>query len=324
MFNWVLILGISLASAQSLETMRFTAWDDLKNISESQIQLQAAVKKLESSNGSCTATTISSQGHMLSARHCLRTCLIRSKVFVEELVQGGATNYFKMAPENLEKSECSVTIDQQDVKIKIEATSPGMILSMNVNSMKTLESKLYKELVEEGYTDKGDYVIFKVKGLTEEQACVPISTRPVKPGDMQESLGYPAQTNRPDGFNSDGEQLYYSKGYVLSSIAENSCVQETTFSEYNSKKLLETFDHPKNFMTTLDAIYGSSGTAVMGPDNGVAGILTNVFRLTEYTKLKSDEPDVLYCKGSGKALSMATILKSLEKQGYNADQLACP
>ena len=113
MFYWVVVLAINLVSAQSLETIRFTAWDDLQNITESQKQLHAAVKQIESSNGSCTATTISNQGHMLTARHCLRTCLIRSKVFVEKLVQGGATSYFDMAPENMENSECSIKIDQQ-------------------------------------------------------------------------------------------------------------------------------------------------------------------------------------------------------------------
>lgn len=324
MFYWILSLGISLASAQSLETIRFTAWDELENVSQSQLELKAAVKQIKSTNGSCTATTISSEGHMITARHCLRTCLIQSKVFKEVAVLGGATYYFDIVPENLEASECSVKIDDQDVKIKIEATSPGMILGMNENSLRTLEPQLFKDLVEKGYTKYGDFVIFKPKGLTGPQACVPISTRAVQAGDIQQSLGYPGETERPDGFNSDGESLYYSKGYVLASITENTCVQETTFSEYHYNKLFETFDDPRNFMTTLDAIHGSSGTSVMGPDNGVAGILTNVFRLAEYTRLDSDEPAVRYCKGSGQALSMSTILESIEKQGYDVSQLACP
>lgn len=319
----VLMIATSHANGTS-ETVRFTKWTDIATPSADLVKYRQAVKSIKSDNGDCTATVISDSGHMLSARHCLSRCMIRSKVFEERLLEDGAVTYFEFSQKNAETAECKIQVDKQDVTIQIEASSPGFILAMHEATFKTLQGQIYRQFVEEGYTDNGDFVIFKIKGdSTLDDSCVPLSTRSVAAGDVQQTLGYPSATARPDGFNSDGVSLYYSKGTVASSIAENACVQSAPFKNKQYADLLVEFDTPTGFVSTFDAIYGSSGSSALGPDNAVAGVLTKTFRLAQYTKLESDEPENRYCMGSTRSISTETIISSIKKQGYDVSALTC-
>jgi len=322
---WVLgILVSSLSMALGApETVRFTQWEDLASPSATQIQLRSAVKLIETDNGQCTATVISSRGDMITARHCLTKCLILSHIVQLKTLQAGAVEYFDVDPSQLSNATCDIKVDRQPVSVQVTATSPGFIFAFDENAFKVLEPQKYAELVALGYTNQGDFAIIRAQDAAAGQPCVPLSERPAVAGDVQQTLGYPGETARPDGFNSDGVNMFYSKGYVIPTILDNACVKELTLNDYQKNNMLEEFDAPYGFLSTLDATYGSSGTSVLGPDNGVAGILTNTFRKAEYTNLASDEPDNIYCQGSARALNMATILRSVRAQNIDTSVLKC-
>jgi hypothetical protein len=310
-----------LASNTESDTVRFTAWTSYANPSDQLVQLRNAVHKIETQNGTCSATTISSEGHILTARHCLVKCLILSGALQRKSEEG--YDYFELSQEALKTARCDIKVDDKPVTVQIEATSPGLIFSFDEKGFQFVSPVKYKELVAKGYTNDGDFAIVKPVGLTEPTPCVGLSERRVQPGDVQQTLGYPSETARPDGHNSNGVDLYYSQGTVISSIFENSCVKSFQPTPYQINNMEKDFNTPTGFMTTLDAIYGSSGTGVADADNHIAGILTNVFRFAEYTKLDSDEPDVRFCLGSARALSTETIRRSLLSQGYDMSTLSC-
>lgn len=312
---------ILVALVAHAETVRFTPWSEILDKSPELLHHRSAVHSLKNDNGDCTATTISDQGHILTARHCVTKCLIRSRYFTAKVEQG-VLNYFERDDSKTQPSECPATIDGQNVTIQIEITSPGLIFSFDEPGFKSIAGELYRDMAARGYTSQGDFAIFKIKGAS-PSPCMGLSSTPARPGETQRTLGYPSQTFRPDGHNSDGVGLFYSKGTVIPSITENRCVMSAGFDATKMTKIIATHDLDFQYISTLDAIHASSGTAAINDAGHVTGILTNIFDLEEFTKLESDKPMNRYCEGSTKALRTEVILKSLRAQGYDVGQLAC-
>jgi hypothetical protein len=298
---------VSLSGVAQNE-VRFTPASSLTSATITNIKEKSAVHLLESSNGQCTSTTLSSLGHQLTARHCLQHCLIRSKVFKMNSLNGAVT-YFDTDPTRLGQAQCEVSIDHSVVEITIEATSPGLIVSMDEAGFKSLNPQKFKDLQARGYTSEGDFVIFlPKKGSLDKSVCIPFSKRKTISYKLQ-TLGYPWETLRPDGFNANGTDMYFSQGHPIAGIEDNQCVKEFSPSAVALDNLKASFNQQTSFMSTLDATYGSSGTAVVDETKKIVGILMQTHRQTELTKKESDEPDRRYCKGSAKALKMTTILQ---------------
>lgn len=276
--------------------LRFTPYSEL----EPDAGLKAyrsAVHLFESQGNRCTATEISSAGHLLTARHCLQKCLIRSGVFQLKKEQG--VDYFTLNQEKLGQATCPVNIDGVEENVVVEATSPGLVVYMDQPGLRSVNPALFRRMYDEGYTELGDFAV--VRRPVAGGACVPLSLD--RPAGEVTSLGYPSETSRPDGFNSDGSQLYFTSGRVLGSVRENACFAELSASQ--QEKALKDYDHPGAFMSTLDAIHGSSGSSVLNAKGEVVGVFATMF--IHPTR----DPDKFYCHGSAKALSVEHIRKMI-------------
>jgi hypothetical protein len=272
--------------------LRFTPYAEI----EADAGLQAyrsAVHLFESQKSRCTATEVSSAGHLLTARHCLQKCLITSGVF--QLRRELGVDYFVLNREKLGRATCPVSIDGVEENVVVEATSPGLVVYMDQAGLRSMNPALFKKMYDEGYTELGDFAI--VRRPVPGGACVPLSLE--RPVGAVSSLGYPSDTSRPDGFNSDGSQLYYTRGEVLGSVRENACFGE--LSALQQERAVKDYDHPGAFMSTLDAIHGSSGSSVLNEKREVVGVFATMFIHP------SRDPDKFYCRGSAKALSVEHI-----------------
>jgi len=312
-FKWhfclILISGLSLLSRVSFaqSEVRFTLASELSSLDFPLLNKRSAVHLLQSSNGQCTSTTISDRGHQLTARHCLQHCLIRSKVF-EWKKEQGLVDYFVTDPSRLGSATCRVSIDGKSQDIVIEATSPGLIVSLDEKSFSSINSDKFKILQGQGYTSEGDFVVFLPRGISEPQSCIGLDFAGEFKGEDLQSLGFPAETSRPDGFNANGFEMYLSRGLKTGGVEENECVKEEAPSFEDLRNLKLKFDQPTSFLSTLDASYGSSGSAVINDSLKVVGILIQTYRHTDLTGLERDEPDRRYCRGSAKALQTSSFL----------------
>jgi hypothetical protein len=270
----------------------------------------AAVHLLTSASGRCTAVAVSPKGLYLSARHCLQQCLIVSGVFKPMREQG--VTYFRTDREMLGNATCAVQISGRREVITIEATSPGLVTAIDEPSLRILSPALYFELTDHGFMSRGDFVLFRIPQTSSLPAFFRLADRRVTDGEQVRSLGYPTRTSRPGTANSDGTSLYSSHGEVVPGIESNSCVQEAAPKEPDLKRLKERFDEPTAFLSTLDAIYGSSGSPVIDRRNRIVGILTNVYRHSHLTLKAEDEPEKRYCRGSAKALRSDQIFMLIE------------
>lgn len=322
------LLSIFFTTSDSLyaQELRFTKVDEYlaslpEHLKNEQTQEAKAVKILKSKdNAECTAAFISNAGHILTARHCMQKCLIRSGIF-QMVYEQKAVSYFHLNQQKLGKAECSALLDGEPVDLIIESTSPGLIVSMDEKSLQSLNPQLFKNLVEQSYTSKGDFVIARVKNSSHSTSCIPLAKKPALTRDLVHNFAYPTATNRPDGWNSDGLSFYATTGEVISGIAKNSCVIDAKLSETQLRKLEKEFDEDTAFMSTLDAIYGSSGAPVISSNGEVVGILTNVYR-PDFAK-PHEEPKARYCSGSAKALRIEHILSIAHSQNASLLNLEC-
>lgn len=273
--------------------LRFTPYADLPPDAGLNAY-RSAVHLFESQKSRCTATEISSAGHLLTARHCMQKCLITSGVFQWKQEQG--VDYFVLNREKLGKATCPVSIDGVEENVVVEATSPGLVVFMDQPGLRSVNPGLFRKMYDEGYTELGDFLVVRrpVPG-----SCVPLGLD--RPSGEVSSLGFPSETSRPDGFNSDGAQLYYTRGEVIGSVRENSCFGELNAAQ--QEKAQKDYDHPGAFMSSLDAIHGSSGSSVLNAKGEVVGVFATMFIHPERA------PDKSYCRGSAKALSVEHIRK---------------
>lgn len=317
-FLLLIILNI-LIFLTSTASARFT---DPQNSPSLLVQAQSAVYYLNSNSGRCTASLISNSGHFLTARHCLQRCLIPQGVFNRAEDSPLGSYYFKLDPEKLGHATCEVELNHRPETVTIEATSPGLILKMDERSFQTLEPALFSKLVEQGYTSEGDFVIFKSENYANPQSCLNL-VEEKNLNSRHHVYSYPSETFRPDGFNSDGQSMYYSSGHLNPDIFNNGCLQDLELSELQQNNLRQRFTFATSFLSSVDAIFGSSGSSVIDDDLNVLGILINVYSFWSVTRLDQDKPENLYCEGSAKTLRSSTILKYLKGQNYDLSKLKC-
>lgn len=331
--SFVFIISISPATSAHFYSAR-KADPTILPVAES-------VHYLDSSSGRCTATLVSNSGHFLTARHCLQRCLIQSGVFIQAENGPSGVFHFTLNSRQLGKATCDITLNDLKTSVSIEATSPGLIIKMDERSFETLAPEQFKSLVAEGYTSEGDFVIFKSSVHSGSNHCLSLTPKnnsylnvnfTTKPELFQNIdyayvnhhvFGYPSETFREGRHNSNGKNLYYSFGKSNPSILKNSCLKDENLTLSQQQRLTKIFDMDTSFLSTVDATYGSSGSAVFDDDHNVLGILTNTYRHVTISKNKNDEPENIFCEGSTKALKMTTIFSILEKINYEASQLSC-
>jgi hypothetical protein len=280
--------------------------------------LVSATVRIDSLNGRCTATRIHARGDLLTARHCVVGCLIREKVYRSKM-DPESVEYYELDRQRLGEAECQIQVEGKEETWIVKHAAPYLIDRFSEQGMKLLNRRLFNELRGKGAMANGDFVILAPKAPAPEKpyVCWPKNSELVSaPTNRHASLfsiGYPSETQR-DSFNSNGEDLYFTSGQFLNSFADGQCFQEAQ--EKNRPSLLDQFDEPGTFVSTLDAIYGSSGSAVysreFGPEQGLpgggpelVGILTNMYAPRE--KDGGKQPEVHFCAGAAKALKLQRV-----------------
>jgi hypothetical protein len=301
MFNPYVFLLLFLAF-ESQASQRFLSFEALGLEQKTKISsLQKATHLLETQNGRCTGTTISTSGDLLTAKHCLQACLIRQGVY-QQKVDPKSVEYYVLNKESLGKAECVISVDGKESNWIVKHTSPGLITKFEERSLRLLNRELFDLLRSKGYLANGDFVILSPKEK-QNSPCISIAGGSSATNEDEVfTMGFPSETFRSDGNNSNGNDLFYSSGKMMN-FAEGNC-----FAEAKPEKqadLLEQFNEPGTFVSDLDAIYGSSGSGVFNAKNQMIGILTNVYSPSDRDPKKL--PENHFCSGSAKALKLSRI-----------------
>ncbi len=243
---------------------------------------------IEKGDISCSGTVISPDGYLLTAFHCVASCLtnpIKDKVVL--LPSGQAANGFELSrsPKNI--------CDFGPKLGKAEFVASGTLRMIETTEFRKIAlSNLQDafELKNLGYTapaGRGDFAILKLQNVS-NLACAKIASH--APFENQKIWSFSFPVFERDVKSKKGE-AYYTEGVVKSAFFESS--------DFNSK----IYDDPAMFWSTTDAEGGSSGAAVFTDSDEILGIFVS-----------SVKPQNSYREGSTKNISIKAILKTLEGQ----------
>ena len=121
-----------------------------------------SVVKIENSSGTCTGTFISNNGHILTARHCLHTCLIQEKAVQETII---FPDYGWQSPKLYRQNRvatCSLKLNGQETKVQVLSSGPGFMMPTEQASLQFYDKQVYNDFLEQGFLHNGDYALLKV------------------------------------------------------------------------------------------------------------------------------------------------------------------
>lgn len=282
------------------------------------------IEGLSSGDGRCSGVVISNQGHILTARHCLQKCMFQQGLF-QNISEQSATEYQVTNKDKLGQLACEVSIDGQMNSVILEATSPGLITRFNSASLQALNPSLFKKLVSEGFTSRGDFLVLRPAHPLKGKKCRALASSDAAVGADVVTIGYPGATARTSGFNSDGVHATKSEGQISSGIEENLCLSELSNRDSILMQIGIRFNEDTAVMSTVDAVAGASGSPLFDGQSGdVLGVLIQVYDHSWYTKNEGDSPIHRYCEGSTKTLRIKQILNLIAQVRADLlNQLRC-
>lgn len=227
----------------------------------------------ETRSSRCAGTFISDQGHIITAAHCLRSCIYDTTRTAQEKSSIGAQE--RVTSKKRLSQTCAVNMNGQQVEIDVLFAPP---CSSEV-AEQTLIDPDHPQKKE--CKNQSDLALVKLsrplrplkngklssdpRYLEESFRCIPLNLNPQPASGRVFTLGVPEETKRPGNCNSSGKGFYFSDGFILQS---NTC--------HDGKKLRNIHRFAStvgeaSIQTDLDVTVGNSG----GPlilDGMVAGV----------------------------------------------------
>jgi hypothetical protein len=257
-----------------------------------------SVVKLESEEGSiCTGSFVSNDGYMLTAGHCLQTCL-KDLSGTKNLNSGNLYDINLYDQSLLKGSVCELRVKQLGFKrakiVFIGSGTAGFEDDHIDGISKEVRSKLSHLL---------DFALIKFETKTKTK-CLNVATDKIMKGDEVMSIGHPGRADRKAN-SSNGISKYFGFGEISDSLMDNELYKEKGFSTEKILMLEEAYNLDHYFVTSADLVPGYSGGPTLNLKGEIIGVNTNVASFIDYTER--------YVANSAIILRATTIQKELEK-----------
>jgi hypothetical protein len=250
------------ARAQSVKA-KFFVPGNLPSGSEALTRAYAAVAYLELSGGHCSATLVSSSGHVLTNLHCLLDCLEEKgwtsdgRVRVES---GEGWRIWRIREDSRTPDDLVCGgLGLSDGGVRIRGARV-LRLGPAFNEFEDVKAGGFPDFVFDKLRGSfGDYALlkFEVSGPT---ACLPLAQEVPSKGEAVWAIGYPRATWRGDGHDSKGGgHKYISPGKVRSSVRQDPYLRENLEGEEVWRRLERIYSNPAVAMADGDSLPGCSG-----------------------------------------------------------------
>jgi hypothetical protein len=238
------------------------SFSELSFLKSNQLELVKKVSQSVIATSGCTGTTISNQGHVLLASHCLWN----------ELKHSGVTEDIRYKNQLYVKLKPKADLSQIDFNgYKLVSFGPKGWIAFNTENICTREDvKALKELQNSLRYIEDDFAILKPRvPKNSNSACVPV--RPDKTfaaGDSIWTVGFPIKYDRRP---TDPQ---YSFGAITSGYSEIGPI----FGNKSKKQLQEEYIYYNDrdlFWSTLSENPGGSGSGVFDWSGNLTGIVVH-------------------------------------------------
>jgi len=244
----------------------------------------------------CSGTFISNSGHVITAHHCLQGCVnsgIDERIAAEmrwhirdpkgqprEFSQDQYEAYLKRTrvgdhsftymrfDKSSQGAECVARIDGRETKLIYLGGGAGSLWPFSLEKLEARELvDDWLKFVSEGYGPGGDFAVFKAN--IESSPCLPLSKTSVRPGEQLRVLSATMQSGYTSKEERLGQTAFFSEGVESSSV-----------------RGLQRHDLPLSVFRHGEFVAeaGSSGSAVIGEDETIKGVLTQGMDQYKYGK----------------------------------------
>ncbi len=245
---------------------------------------------IEKNDISCSGTIVSPDGYVLTALHCIASCLTNPMIEKTIVLPSGqiATGVeLSRSPRNY--CDFGQQLGQAEV-IALGTTKMIETASMQKVALFSMEDFVFlKKLGFTAPAGSGDFAILKLQNMSSLQ-CAKISRRPLIENETIWSLSFPKFAREEN--NSIKGQAYYTEGLIKFNFFEVGSFYSNLYND------------PGMFWSTTDAEGGSSGSAVYSTESDeILGIfVSSVKRQNSYRE------------GSTKNISITEIVRILKLQ----------
>ncbi|MGK5085305.1 trypsin-like peptidase domain-containing protein [Bdellovibrionota bacterium FG-1] len=244
----------------------------------------------------CSAQFISSEGHLLTALHCLRTLLNADSSPLKFKLRGDGDGLGQWLEVDQQRPDANIYLPNASMRgeagwkplgpLRIVYAGKGFLSDYpSLSSEKGFESGSSNLLEMRAGMD--DFVILQAKSLG-KTPCVPLSGEASHAGEPLWSVGFPNAIRRNSNLSSDGNQRYFASGKMISSWKEYS-----DFSDYSAEAItaLDFFHHSGPVCTTtIDSASGSSGSMVVDREAKLRGIVVGSYQAGVPIEMAFAEP----------------------------------
>lgn len=225
-----------------------------------------------------TGVAISNDGYILLNLHSMRDCLSSvTNSYFEDFIDraespDGVYDLWVSKKQNFKNLTCKNYTSWYE---ELYQGDPTVIwIGRGKGSFEESEIlNIPPDIIKSIATNADDFAILKYNLHGKTAPCVPLAKKEMIAGDSVWSSGYPAQTFRQEGFNSDGVHKFLATGKLRASIHEDPYLKQNFTSEQQWKLESEIYDQSRFLLTDLDTFNGSSGSPIVNKDGELMGIV---------------------------------------------------
>ncbi len=280
--KYFLIALLTLISLPSQAKFYPTDTQEISIPSGVQTAINASIKysfEYDNHSAHCSATVISPEGIILTARHCIDSCL-KEKRRIKNISIGPNSRDEYLVYDHAPGDQCPILLptgENTAIYASAEVLALGQAEIPNPLAVRFDVPEKYFTLLDHGIAFlSGDFAILRVPEL-KGSVCAPVSEKEIKPGTKIWTASYPGKSTRLD-HNSDGINKFVSYGEAKESTltGENPTVLEIVEAAKEHPELLDifrdSFDLPHLIISDVDFIGGSSGSGLFDEEGNLVGL----------------------------------------------------
>ena len=269
---------------------RFYTYENLPSKPLNFDRAYAAALRLEVVNGGgdhCSATSVSSDGYILTNLHCVTDCLKENGFADKGLEEITGDNYTLLKTKiQAPKGLTCANLAWDDAAGNPHMNGRIVWLGGGANTfVDEFVNKLPADVFNDILAHQDDFAVMKFD-LKEPVACVPVAAAAPQAGETAWNIGYPNFTMRYDGFDSTGYKKHISFGAVTGDIRTDAYLTTIITTEDQWKREEAAYDATRILRSITDSMHGNSGSMTI---NGSGELLAIHYSATSPSALRMEK-----------------------------------